>query len=69
MKKSLSVLAGISIVGASLAGAGAALAAEEMRCSHQLPPTHHIAIVIDRWAEEAGEDGAHLLELVSNIAE
>jgi len=52
MKKLLSLLAGTSIVGASLAGAGAALAAEEMRCSHQLPPTHHIAIVIDRWAEE-----------------
>ena len=29
-----------------------ALAQEEMRCSHQLPPGHHIAGVIDRWAEE-----------------
>jgi C4-dicarboxylate-binding protein DctP len=23
-----------------------------MRCSHQLPPTHHVAKVIDRWAAE-----------------
>lgn len=29
-----------------------ALAAEEMRCSHQLPPGHHIAKVIDQWAAE-----------------
>jgi C4-dicarboxylate-binding protein DctP len=27
-------------------------AATEMRCSHQLPPAHHIAQVIDRWAAE-----------------
>lgn len=27
-------------------------AAETMRCSHQLPPAHHIAVVIDRWAAE-----------------
>ena len=31
---------------------GAAFAATEMRCSHQLPPKHHIAQVIDRWAAE-----------------
>ena len=30
----------------------ATMAAETMRCSHQLPPGHHIAKVIDRWAEE-----------------
>ncbi len=37
----------------SLAIAGAGNAAEQtMRCSHQLPPGHHIAKVIDRWAEE-----------------
>ncbi len=29
-----------------------AQAAEAMRCSHQLPPQHHIAQVIDRWAAE-----------------
>ncbi|MDU8943658.1 TRAP transporter substrate-binding protein DctP [Ovoidimarina sediminis] len=29
-----------------------AQAATEMRCSHQLPPAHHIAQVIDRWAAE-----------------
>lgn len=32
--------------------ASSAFAATEMRCSHQLPPAHHIAKVIDRWAEE-----------------
>jgi C4-dicarboxylate-binding protein DctP len=26
--------------------------AVEMRCSHQLPPKHHIAQVIDKWAAE-----------------
>ncbi|MBD8893587.1 TRAP transporter substrate-binding protein DctP [Roseibium litorale] len=29
-----------------------ASAATEMRCSHQLPPAHHIAKVVDRWAAE-----------------
>ncbi len=32
--------------------AGAAEAATAMRCSHQLPPAHHIAQVVDRWAAE-----------------
>ncbi|HYF88703.1 TRAP transporter substrate-binding protein DctP [Azospirillum sp.] len=27
-------------------------AATRMRCSHQLPPSHHIAKVVDRWAAE-----------------
>ncbi len=27
-------------------------AATRMRCSHQLPPGHHIAKVVDRWAAE-----------------
>lgn len=30
----------------------AALAQSKMRCSHQLPPAHHIAKVVDRWAAE-----------------
>lgn len=30
----------------------AAEAATEMRCSHQLPPAHHIAKVVDQWAAE-----------------
>lgn len=34
------------------AASSAAEAATEMRCSHQLPPAHHIAKVIDRWAAE-----------------
>lgn len=31
---------------------GLAAAATAMRCSHQLPPPHHIAKVIERWAAE-----------------
>ncbi len=42
------------------AGALPAHAANKMRCSHQLPPPHHIAKVIEKWAEvvrkEAGGD-------------
>lgn len=38
---------------ALLAGStGIAAAQSEMRCSHQLPPAHAVAQVIDRWAEE-----------------
>jgi TRAP-type C4-dicarboxylate transport system substrate-binding protein len=49
------------IIGAALAAAAlpallaaptALAAAKRMRCSHQLPPRHHIAKVIDRWAAE-----------------
>lgn len=29
-----------------------AAAATKMRCSHQLPPAHHIAQVVEKWAEE-----------------
>ncbi|MBP2299689.1 TRAP transporter substrate-binding protein DctP [Azospirillum picis] len=32
--------------------AGTAEAATRMRCSHQLPPPHHISKVIERWAAE-----------------
>ena len=41
-------IATIAAVGVS----GSAAAADAMRCSHQLPPGHHIAKVIDRWATE-----------------
>lgn len=38
----------------------AVAAGETMRCSHQLPPGHHIAKVVDKWADEiksqAGDD-------------
>jgi TRAP-type C4-dicarboxylate transport system substrate-binding protein len=36
----------------SLAVQGSAQAAAAMRCSHQLPPAHHIAVVVDKWAAE-----------------
>ncbi|SLN32447.1 TRAP transporter substrate-binding protein DctP [Oceanibacterium hippocampi] len=45
--KKLAVLAATLVL-----GTGVANAAEEMRCSHQLPPQHHIAKVIDQWAAE-----------------
>ncbi|ASM74827.1 MULTISPECIES: TRAP transporter substrate-binding protein DctP [Roseobacteraceae] len=35
-----------------VASAPVSQAATEMRCSHQLPPAHHIAKVVDRWAAE-----------------
>ena len=36
----------------SVSSSAIATAATEMRCSHQLPPAHHIAKVVDRWAAE-----------------
>jgi len=41
----------IAVLALSATSATLANAATEMRCSHQLPPSHHIAVVIDRWAE------------------
>lgn len=38
--------------GLTLATINSATAATEMRCSHQLPPAHAVAQVIDRWAAE-----------------
>lgn len=34
------------------ASSGSVAAQEKMRCSHQLPPQHEVAQVIDRWAAE-----------------
>lgn len=48
----------MKLLSAALLGTGLALAATtataatEMRCSHQLPPAHAVAKVIDRWAAE-----------------
>jgi C4-dicarboxylate-binding protein DctP len=42
-------IAALAISAAAISGANAA---ETMRCSHQLPPGHHIAKVIDQWAAE-----------------
>lgn len=52
MKKTVLILAG-AIVAPVLVAAPAAVAAEQtMRCSHQLPPRHHGAKLIARWAKE-----------------
>ncbi|GHF64201.1 TRAP transporter substrate-binding protein DctP [Seohaeicola zhoushanensis] len=49
----MKVLTSAAIGAAFLAAsATSALAVTEMRCSHQLPPGHHIAKVVDRWAAE-----------------
>lgn len=48
MKKLVLAAAALGALGIG----SAAKAAETMRCSHQLPPQHHIAQVIDRWAAE-----------------
>lgn len=45
----------LMVAAAALAMSGATSAMAEtkaMRCSHQLPPAHAVAQVIDRWAEE-----------------
>lgn len=44
--------AAAAIVAVTSMGNAAYADATEMRCSHQLPPAHHIAKVIDRWAAE-----------------
>jgi len=51
MKMFTGIMAGLAI---TLGSGGIASAADAtvMRCSHQLPPAHHIAKVIDRWAAE-----------------
>ena len=36
----------------ALSGSAVLAEAKAMRCSHQLPPAHAVAQVIDRWAEE-----------------
>lgn len=53
-KLSLGLIAALTLIVNSYA------ADNTMRCSHQLPPGHHIAKVVERWAEEvranAGDD-------------
>lgn len=44
--------AAAAMIAASSLGSVAYAEATEMRCSHQLPPAHHIAKVIDQWAAE-----------------
>lgn len=41
-----------AILAATIIGSATVATATEMRCSHQLPPAHHIAKVIDQWAVE-----------------
>ncbi len=52
MKKLMAIAAGIGALAGAMSVTSTATAATEMRCSHQLPPAHHIAKVIDRWAAE-----------------
>ena len=47
MKKAL-----ITALVASTVTITAAQAQTVMRCSHQLPPSHHISVVVDQWAAE-----------------
>lgn len=44
--------AAAAILAATTLSTTADAQATEMRCSHQLPPAHHIAKVIDQWAAE-----------------
>lgn len=54
------ILGTIATLGAAAALSTAAHGASKMRCSHQLPPGHHIAKTIEKWAaeirKEAGSD-------------
>ncbi len=52
MRKIVGLTAGLVAAAAALGSVSSASAATEMRCSHQLPPAHHIAKVIDKWAAE-----------------
>ena len=52
MKKITGITAGIAMITGLFGAASAPLAAEARRCSHQLPPAHHIAKIIDQWAAE-----------------
>lgn len=52
MKKLLGFAAGLAVAAGTFSSISSANAASEMRCSHQLPPAHHIAKVIDKWAAE-----------------
>ncbi len=51
----MKIFTGLAVSLALATGMSSAVNAAEsqvMRCSHQLPPAHHIAKVIDRWAAE-----------------
>lgn len=52
MKKLLGLAAGLAVAAGAFVTATPAVAETAMRCSHQLPPAHHISKVIDRWAAE-----------------
>lgn len=49
LKSTLAAAVAATAIGGATQAAAEATA---IRCSHQLPPKHHIAQVIDRWAEE-----------------
>ncbi len=53
----------ILAIGASALIASTANAATAIRCSHQLPPKHHIAKVIDRWAAEVEAQAGDELDI------
>lgn len=52
LKGTVTALSILAAGAAATLTASPAEAAKEMRCSHQLPPAHHISKVIDRWAAE-----------------
>jgi TRAP-type C4-dicarboxylate transport system substrate-binding protein len=54
------ILAALAVLAA---GSLPAAAATKMRCSHQLPPPHHIAKVIEQWAEEVRKESGGELDV------
>ncbi len=52
MKNIIGLTTGLAMVAGLLGATSSSVAAEAMRCSHQLPPAHHIAKIVDKWAAE-----------------
>ncbi len=52
MKKLVILFVGTLFAGALFVTGASVAQAAVMRCSHQLPPKHHIAKIIDQWAAE-----------------
>lgn len=54
---------GLGLVAASLFTMQTYAAENTIRCSHQLPPGHHIAKVVERWAEDVRANAGDALDV------
>jgi TRAP-type C4-dicarboxylate transport system substrate-binding protein len=53
----------VILTSAMLVSTNAMAAEKTMRCSHQLPPTHHIAKVIEQWAAEVEKQSSNSIDV------